>query len=366
MSSGRRHAGRVFLFFLGVALTGSLPASGLKPDEELLLYPALALPRGGAWEIQVHGLVYEPERRRLLSAGLRRLIGLEEEDMTVEEKAIYRERSSYFLVDNERGKKLSLRVAGMEFKFGTSAANGHFSSVWRWPTNEPAFGSLLGQATNGLLVLNGTVVRAAGRPARLEVHLLGEEGWSVVSDIDDTIKISQVRNRGALLRNTFARPFQPVAGMAEVYRAWEQAAQARFHYVTASPWQLYQPLAAFVSSNGFPGGTFHMKDFRLKDRSVLELFSGPEAYKRRTIDPLLRSFPLRKFVLVGDSGEKDPEIYGRLARAHPAQVRRILIHDVTGDSVEGARYQAAFRGVPRENWQLFRQPGELARSLPER
>ena len=84
--------------------------------------------------------------------------------MTVEEKAIYRERSSYFLVDNERGKKLSLRVAGMEFKFGTSAANGHFSSVWRWPTNEPAFGSLLRQATNGLLVLDGTgSARRAGR-----------------------------------------------------------------------------------------------------------------------------------------------------------------------------------------------------------
>lgn len=51
-------------------------------------------------------------------------------------------------------------------------------------------------------------------------HLVGEEGWTVVSDIDDTIKVTEVRNNEALVRNTFCRAFQPAEGMAKVYAEW--------------------------------------------------------------------------------------------------------------------------------------------------
>jgi phosphatidate phosphatase APP1 len=64
-------------------------------------------------------------------------------------------------------------------------------------------------------------------------------------------------------------------------------------------------------------------------------------------------------VLVGDSGEKDPEVYGQIAREHPAQILRIYIRDVTGDRADDARYRGAFRGIPAEKWQLFRDPVEV-------
>src|SRR5205807_10385096 len=145
------------------------------------------------------------------------------------------------------------------------------------------------------------------------IRLLPQTGISVISDIDDTIKISDVRDRKELLRNTFCRPYCPVPGMAQRYRSWDKSADARFHYVSASPWQLYIPLAAFIRSNGFPEGTFQLKLFRWKDQTFFDLFRSPEKYKMTAIKPLFERFPHRKFVLVGDSGEKDPETYAALA-----------------------------------------------------
>lgn len=102
-----------------------------------------------------------------------------------------------------------------------------------------------------------------------------------------------------------------------------------------------------------------MKLFRVKDSSFFDLYANPEAYKRRTIEPILKTFPGRKFVLVGDSGEKDPEIYGALARGHPAQIVRIFIRDVTGEPADGERYRIAFQAVGKERWRVFRSADEI-------
>ena len=57
-----------------------------------------------------------------------------------------------------------------------------------------------------------------------------------------------------------------------------------------------------------------MKQLRVKDTSILKLFENPVAYKQSVIEELIQAFPNRKFLLVGDSGEKDPEVYGIIAR----------------------------------------------------
>ena len=101
-------------------------ASGLKADEQVILYPALARAVAGGWEVQFHGIVYEPERHPLLAKVLRRALGIDDEQLTAEEKATFKQRSAYFLVDNERGKELPLTLAGRTIPLGTSAANGHF------------------------------------------------------------------------------------------------------------------------------------------------------------------------------------------------------------------------------------------------
>ncbi len=308
----------------------------------------------------MHGIVFEPERRRLLTATLRKVFDIDEESLTSAEVAVFNERCQYFLVDNERGKKFAAMLQGQALAFGTSAADGHFRSRHLWKTNREL---ALVRPTNGVLTTSVSIQNAGGRILPLEIHFLQEPGVSVISDIDDTIKISDVLDKSALLKNTFCRPFKPVEDMAGVYRGWEASHGARFHYVTASPWQLFVPLSDFTRSNGFPAGTWHMKEFRVKDRSVLELFASPERYKPGVIEPLLRKFPKRQFVLVGDSGEKDPEIYGALARNYPVQIQRIMIRDVTGENAGSPRYEKAFARLPRDVWQVFRQPREIQNAL---
>jgi len=181
----------------------------------------------------------------------------------------------------------------------------------------------------------------------------------VISDIDDTIKVTEVRDHQATLRNTFLREFQSVPGMAQFYQTLARSNHAAFHYLSASPWQLYEPLNEFVRSNGFPAGTFHLKPFRWKSRSFISLFADPVKYKLSVIEPILKRYPKRQFILIGDSGERDPEIYGELARKFPKQIDQIYIRDVTAETAASTRYDAAFRSVPRAHWQVFRQTVEI-------
>jgi phosphatidate phosphatase APP1 len=192
-----------------------------------------------------------------------------------------------------------------------------------------------------------------------EVILIEDVGLSVISDIDDTIKVTQVRDRRATLRNTFVRPFEPAPGMAELYQNLVRSNRSELHYVSASPWQLYLPLVEFVRTNGFPPGSFALKEFRWKDRSFVSLFADPEKYKPAIIEPLLKRFPNRQFLLIGDSGERDPEIYAALARKYPEQIIGIWIRDVTNEPSSAARYQEIFRTFPRGLWQVFKSPSEL-------
>jgi phosphatidate phosphatase APP1 len=114
-----------------------------------------------------------------------------------------------------------------------------------------------------------------------------------------------------------------------------------------------------LNANNFPAGVFYLKNFRWKDESFFNLFQGPEKFKPAVIEPLMGRFPERRFAFVGDSGEKDPEIYGALARAHPGKVCRILIRNVTGEPAEAERYREAFRELPRGLWTVFSEPSEI-------
>jgi hypothetical protein len=326
-----------------------LAAADLRSDERVLFYPTVAWrdTSSDEWQVPVHALVFEPERRVLTATALRTALGLVAEPKDASERKVFESRAKAFLVDNERGKQISVRVGTRVFPIGESAADGHVRGEFRLPNADAK-------------PVTFTAVTRAGdtREFRGTAHLLADTGLSIISDVDDTIKVSHVRDRQALLRKTFYEPFQAVDGMAAVYRTWVESG-ASFHYVSASPWQLYEPLTEFASTNRFPAGSWHMKQFRVKDSSFLALFDAPENYKPGVIEPMLRQFPKRRFILVGDSGERDPEIYGALARRFPHQIHRIFIRDVTEENAEAVRYQNAFKDVPREKWRIFREPREI-------
>jgi hypothetical protein len=334
--------------------------SDLHRDEEIVFFPSLAhrVRGGGGWECEVRGCVYEPEKRRLIVGLLRETLELKHVEMTDQEAATFAERARLFMVDNQRGRTIVVRVGEREHALGKSRPDGQFSGVIRLPDAE------LGTTDTRTAQIQAVLPAGDSRRFLGHINLADQSGISVISDIDDTIKATQVRDRSLLLRRTFLEPFKPVPGMAEVYRAWADKSGAQFCYVSASPWQLFLPLSEFVKSNRFPSGAFYLRKFRWKDQTFLSLFESPERYKPAVIVPLLKQFPRHLFVLVGDAGERDPEIYAGLARRYPQQIARILIRDVTGKPADSERYRTAFRGLSPGLWQVFRAPAEIVDSCP--
>jgi phosphatidate phosphatase APP1 len=80
---------------------------------------------------------------------------------------------------------------------------------------------------------------------------------------------------------------------------------------------------------------------------------------------VLGSFTARRFVLVGDTGERDPEIYADVAREHPAKVAAIYLRDPTPGGTPGLaeRLDAVFEGVSRESWHVVADGTGLPASL---
>lgn len=337
----------------GAVALEPLVVTELRRDEELILFPALAYPQpDGGWAGEVRALVFERQTRPLLLPAVERVVGLVGRDLPPAESARFTERARWLMMDHERGKRVAVRVGGETFDLGRTDELGQVASALKLP------GAGAGEEGRALTV-EAVLVRGETRRFAGELHFLGATGLSVVSDIDDTIKISAVTNKQELLKNTFTRPFREVPGMSGLYRHWRERHGAAFHYVSASPWQLYAPLAEFTRSNAFPAGSFHLKNFRWRDETFLNLFGSPEEYKIATIEPLLRAAPLRRFVLVGDSGERDPEAYGELARRHPQQIVAIFIRELAGETAAAPRYRAAFRDVPPERWRIFSEPAEV-------
>ncbi len=325
--------------------------SNLKTDETILFFPTFGRfeQPANVWRLNVHGKVYEPEfsstKRDALIAILQRSANV---SFSIGNEAPLNDRLRPFLVDNERGKSVTITVAGKKFAAGISAANGHFSKtlVLRADVLGPIKGN------HRVEVIEAVLPRGDSRKLTGQVHLIAPQGISVISDIDDTIKHSQVTDKSELIQNTFLRPFRHVDGMPALYTRLSKM-NVCFHYVSGSPWQLYKPLRSFIVNAGFPTGTFHLKQFRLKDSRALELFASQEGTKLAAITPLLKSFPDRRFILIGDSGEQDPEIYGRIAREYPDQVIGIYIRNVTKEKRGDARFITAFEDVPSDRCVLF-------------
>lgn len=187
------------------------------------------------------------------------------------------------------------------------------------------------------------------------IYVLATYGVSVISDIDDTIKISKVLNKRSLLKHTFYNYFKPVDGMNEVYQKWSEQ-KCQFHYVSGSPWQLYPALREFLEQYKYPMGTMNLRKFSWS----LKFLKLPDTYKIEIITQIINSYPLRKYICVGDSGELDPEVYSKLYTQYPYNIAHIFIRDICNPSeclpICQERYRKVFKDVPKDRWTIFKDP----------
>lgn len=334
--------------------------SKIADDERVVFFPQAAREStdGKFWTIPVHGWIFEPEvsdlKRRALLRGLKADLNLATDKASVSR---FEKRARYFLVDDERGKRVGIRLANHRFTLPESTAAGHFQR--ELIVRKSAVDA---HVRKGWLLFDVPLPAGSSRAFGGKVRLRPPTGLTVISDIDDTVKVSHVLNKTLLIANTFLNEFQAVDGMPELYREWEKKG-ADFTFVSASPWQLYPELHKWMAAEKFPPATFQLRQIRFRDSSLLKLFDDPFASKVSRVSTLLKRFPKRKFILVGDSGEKDPEVYGELARKFPSQIVVSLIRNVTNETAASPRMQNAFREVDSKRWQVFDTPGDI--QLPD-
>lgn len=165
---------------------------------------------------------------------------------------------------------------------------------------------------------------SAARP----IEVIEPTGISLISDIDDTVKHSAIAGGAKeMFRNTFIRELDQltVEGVGDWYRNLAKQG-VQLHYVSNAPWQLYPLLERYFKMVGLPPGSFHLKQY---SGMLQGIFEPTAERKRGSLEQILRDFPERKFILVGDSGEADLEVYTEIVLANPGRILGIFIRDVT-------------------------------------
>lgn len=334
----------------------------IESNELGCVFPSLGslLPNGSGWRGDVNGMVF---REGKLSFTKKFMLGLLRRAMRVDRAAfetdLFRRRIRGFLVDAARGKRLSVRIGDVVHPLlHLTKRNGFFHEQVTIQPQE--LGVSPAEARERAFHLPVSIIGKDGYPIGSAGHLLllPSQGVSVISDIDDTLKETAVHCRRTMLANTFLREFSPVPGMAELYETWAQKGVA-FHYVSSSPWQLFEPIFDYFQATKLPAGSMHLRSFRLQDHLLRRIFFGRKPIKGIVMKGIMQQFPLRQFIFVGDSSEFDPEIYGALARKYPAQVKGIFIRRVVGAKNTANRFQKAFRNLPATLWQGFDDAAEI-------
>jgi len=121
----------VTLIFLNVNVQhAASQVSNLKRDQDVVFFPTLACRTGSnCWDLDIHGCVYEPDKRTVALAVIRAALGLEHVSLTPPENKVFAERARLFMVDHKADKKIVVRIGDAQFTLPKTGANGDFSAV---------------------------------------------------------------------------------------------------------------------------------------------------------------------------------------------------------------------------------------------
>lgn len=160
--------------------------------------------------------------------------------------------------------------------------------------------------------------------------------FGIITDIDDTVIQTEISSflRLRMLYLTFmknATKRKPVRQAAAFLKALEYGSTQKLKrknpvfYVSKSPWNLYEILTSFLRINNMPKGPLFLRDFGIPFRRIPIAFKG---FKFRQIKKIMKAYPDLPFVLIGDSGEKDADIYLQISQLFPGRIKAIYIRDI--------------------------------------
>jgi phosphatidate phosphatase APP1 len=307
----------VLLTLLALTLGNALAwpfQTELRSDEIVQFQDSYAIEKpDGRAEVRVHAWVYEREPRRL-----------DLDQLDAQTRIRFEQRARLFFVDTQRNKRVSVSLE--EQSMALPKTNGFGLSL-----------GLLKDVQPPVVAERWLHFHSLGPDARFDgrAELVPINGVSIISDIDDTIRDTNVLDTQEMLQNTFLRETRALPQMAPSYSQFlQENPSARVHYLSNSPFALDPLLKDFLVRNNFPAGSMHLRSVSLRSSVLDKIRSQHSTHKREVIEQLLNDFPKRQFILIGDTGERDPEIYADILRRHPSRIRQVLLHHVQLDSQE--------------------------------
>ncbi|KIM31896.1 hypothetical protein M408DRAFT_240332 [Serendipita vermifera MAFF 305830] len=310
--------------------------------------------------------------------------------------------------------------SGSQLHLGPSDGNGISSQILKVPVIDPTTGKspMPGSGPIDVKVVQPQVESAnqTSPTAVLEtgrMFLAEDYGWALISDLDDTAKISCVNDHTELIKNTFVNIPEHSPGVPELYRAIRDAVSSEQHpspffYISASPYNLYPFLRNFLRDKNYPAGQIILRDMSWHDihnwysrHADSFLHTIPvKNYKCDRFRKVASWLPNTTWVCFGDSTQSDPEAYAEFyhelvamqkeTAASPShqstvpgpapattgtvkstgqktgRVARIYIRKVVGVNPEleeklnqQKRFDDAFDGIPKDVWKVFEHGSEI-------
>jgi len=155
--------------------------------------------------------------------------------------------------------------------------------------------------------------------------------FGVISDLDDTVLHTDVTNlvkMARILALSNARTRMPFAGVAAFYRALHNNINPIF-YLSSSPWNLYDLLHDFLEFQSIPRGPLLLRDWGISAKEFLPL--SHTDHKLAGIRRILEFYPQLPFILIGDSGQQDPEIYLDVVKQYGERILAVYIRNIRPD-----------------------------------
>ncbi|WP_234568511.1 phosphatase domain-containing protein [Rhodohalobacter sp. 614A] len=157
--------------------------------------------------------------------------------------------------------------------------------------------------------------------------------FGIISDIDDTIIHTDIINKIQMVLNTIRYDSEnrvAFEGVPELYRELTQTHKNPLLFVSGSSYNLYEMLDTFCRLNNIPKAPFVLRDLGIGPSQWIK--ESSHSFKTRNIEMILDVYDKLPFILIGDSGEEDPEIYLDIHKKYPGRVMAIYIRHVHSDA----------------------------------
>ncbi len=165
-----------------------------------------------------------------------------------------------------------------------------------------------------------------------EYRQADEDGTGVISDIDDTVLVSHstkmMRKLSLMLfKNAYTRKTIPFIKhwYQHIHDLNAKLHPEDFFYVSNSEWNLYDFLHDFFEINDLPKGVFFLQNLKKGFRDIVSTSKVNLHHKANSINFLMRFYPSKPYILIGDNGQKDMEIYRQVCHRYPDRIKGVMI-----------------------------------------